>query len=383
MNKLPVIQSKIISVFVIWRLALFIVAALAGILITQFGARFPYYQELLVSTGLPNWIWGFGNFDGVHYLNIARQGYFAQYSQAFFPLFPLAIKLVNISGNYFLTGLIFANLVFLISLFCLYKLFNLDFNHSISFKSIILLLVFPTSYYFGSVYSESLFLLLVVISLWYMRKKQFFLAGVITGLASATRIFGVFLVFSLVWEIYHALTSGQFKIKSRQFAQAILGVILAPLGLIAYMVYLKENFNDPFYFLNAQPVFGAARSNSDLILLPQVLYRYFKMLVSIPVNSLSFFNVSLELMFTVIPLILLVWMYKKIRFSYWIFILGCLILPSLTGTFSSMPRYALMGFLLIPFITEKLGGLLKYVIFTMAILEAILVSLFVRGYWVA
>jgi hypothetical protein len=69
--------------------------------------------------------------------------------------------------------------------------------------------------------------------------------------------------------------------------------------------------------------------------------------------------------------------------SYWIAILGILILPTLTGTFSSMPRYALGAYLLFPLIVTRLKNAYTPVIIIFLILGIICISLFTRGYWVA
>lgn len=357
-------------------------AAIAPFWIKEFGARFPYYKEVLVATGLPGWIWGFGNFDGVHYIGIAQNGYFAQYTQAFFPLYPLVIKLAGLGQSAFLSGLIVSNIFFLVALILLFQLFKLDYNNKISLGGVLLLLAFPTAFYFGAIYSESLFLLLAVASLLFIRKRMFLLGGIMIALASATRIVGLFLLPIILWELYMLLKQRVIKVGSAEFYKALAGVVISAFGTAAYMLYLKLNFGDPLYFLHAQPAFGADRSSS-LILLPQVLFRYFKILTTISPLSLPFFNAVLEVIFTVVPLVLIVWAIKKTRVSYIFFALGCLILPTLTGTLSSMPRYSLMSFLIFPFIVEKLGKYFKLVVILLIIMEIILVSLFTRGYWVS
>lgn len=390
---MPKLSVKIFSLFLIWRLGLFLVAFLAGFAIVQFGNRFPYWLDLLVPSGLPAWIWGFANFDGVHYIGIASHGYLAQYSQVFFPLYPLltgvlsspflAIPYINSKEVYLLSGLILSNSLFLLALFYLYKLFRFDYSEKISFQSLILLLAFPTAFYFGSFYSESLFLLLVVLSLLFARKKQYLLAGIFAAIASATRVTGILLWPVLLIELYQDLRDKELRVKTAAFFKALTGLILTPLGLVLYMFFLKFQYNNPLYFLTAQPAFGAQRSAEPFVLLPQVLFRYAKMMVSVPVASLQYLNVILELSFTLIPLALLVLLYKRIRLSYLFFMTACLLVPTLTGTLSSMPRYALMGFLLLPVVAQVSQKHFKLLIGILILLQIILVSLFVRGYWVA
>lgn len=388
--------SKILGIFFLWRISLFTVALLATIALPVFGNRFPYFNQVLAVTGFPSFIWGFGNFDGVHYLRIAQNGYDAQYSQAFFPLYPLLIRFVNmlpknptldtrifVDPSYFIVGLILSNILFLISLYYFYKLIRIDFDHKIALGAVVLLVSFPTSFYFGSVYTESLFLLLVLATLYFTRKGNFLAAGIFSLFASVTRIFGLLLIPVLLIELYLKIKSGEIKLNSWETTKGMIGILLAPFGTLLYMLYLRLNFENPLYFLTSQPLFGAERTPNSLILLPQVLYRYIKIFTTVPLNSLLFFNAFLEFIFTVIPLAVLVIFYKKMRISYFIFTLGCLILPTLTGTLSSMPRYSLMGFLILPFVMQKIHKNYKLLIGIFVSIGIILVSFFTRGYWVA
>lgn len=392
-------KLEIIKIFIVWRIVLFAVAFLTIFLIADFGARFPYYNTVLEPTKLPSWVWGFGNFDGVHYLRITQDSYSAQYSQAFFPLYPLLIRIfteanillpkdpnldtrIFVDPSFFYNGLILSNLFFLIALYFFYKLVILDYKKEIGLKSIILLLAFPTAFYFGSIYTESLFLLLTVGFFYLIRKQNFIAAGVLAALASATRIFGLLLLPVFIVELYFKVKNRQILLKSEQFTKALIGILLAPMGALLYMLYLRFEFDNPLYFLTSQPLFGAERSN-EIILLPQVLFRYIKIFLTVSPTSLPFFNAFLEFSFTLIVLGLLFVSFKKIRFSYFVFTFGSLLLPTLTGTLSSMPRYSLMLFLILPFLVKFSGSHFKLVVVLFIILQIILVGLFTRGYWVA
>lgn len=369
----------------VWRFFLFVVAFISIYLIPVFGSRFPYVNSTLEITKLPNWIWGFGNFDGVHYLRIAQRLYVDSFTQAFFPLFPLLIRLVAtffpkdpaldvryfVDPSYFYSGLFLSNVFFLTALPMLYKLFRLDFNRKISMLSLILLLLFPTSFYFISIYAESLFLLLSICAIYFLRKENFILASVFIALASATKIFGLLLI------LVYLIESLQTKLSKEK----LIGLLIAPIGFLFYVIYLKFAFNNPFYFLTSQTSFGAQRLVNGIVLLPQVLYRYLKILVSVNPFSLAYLSAFLEIVFTLSSLIFVISIYKKIRLSYWIFTMSALILPSLTGTLSSMPRYVLMGFLTLPILAKFKGYKLLAVIFSL--LGLILTSMFIRGYWVA
>lgn len=388
--------KKIVALFLLWRILLFFIAFLAVFFIPSFGKRFPYYNVVLIPTNLPSWVWGFGNFDGVHYLRIAQDGYKAQYSQAFFPLFPLLIHFLNIlpknptldtrifvDPSYFFIGLILSNAFFLFALIIFYKLVRIDFNQKVAFGSLILLLCFPTSFYFGSMYTESLFLFLMLGAFYSIRKGNFVAAGVFSALASATRVLGLFLFPLLLIEIYLKIKRNEINLQSEELTKAIVGVLIAPFGTLLYMLYLRLNFNNPLYFLTSQPIFGAERNSENLIFLPQVIYRYLKIFITVPIASPLFFNAFLEFGFTTIALICWLFFFKRMKISYSLFTLGCFILPTLTGTLSSMPRYALMGFMLLPFIVQSTKRYFKVLVGFFVVIGIILTSLYIRGYWIA
>lgn len=394
-KRLPGSVKKIFLLFSVWRITLFAIAYLAIVLIPKWGGRYPYWDTVLDITRLPSWVWSFGGFDGVHYLRIAQDWYSSANSQAFFPLYPLLIKFFNVlpknsaldlrvfvDPSYFHTGLILSNVFFFFAILYFYKLLRRDFNKKVSFWSVILLLLFPTSFFFGAIYSESLFLLLTVASIYYARKRNFLLAGILAGLASATRILGLALLPLIFVEFYLYLKSGK-KIAIVEKIKSILGMIVAPAGAVLYMIYLKITAGNYLYFLAVQPGFGAERSAQPFILLPQVIYRYLKIFLTVYPISIEYLNAVLEFVFALVPILLLVLFWKKMRLSYWLFTLVVLILPTLTGTFSSMPRYALMGFLLFPWIASRLGKYFVFVSIILGFLGAILVALFTRGYWVA
>ncbi len=378
----------VLSSFLIWRTVLFLIAAAACYLISTFGARFPYYDRVLTITGLPNWIWGFGNFDGVHYLRIAQDGYSAQYSQAFFPLYPVLTKLFSflfprdigintalfVDPAYFFSGLLLSNMLFLAALLVFYKLLRIDYSEKVVQLSILLLLIFPTSFYFGAIYTESLFLLLTVLSLYFLRKKYFLFAGFVIALASMTKVIGILLI--LVYLI-------EFNKSKNWKLSNILGFLISPLGLLGYMFYLHRSFGNSLYFLTSQPVFGAGRDASGMVLPPQVIFRYIKIFTSVSADSLPYLNAVLELVFTILPFVLLIYFFKKMRKSYWVFTFAALLLPTLTGTLSSMPRYALAAFLLLPLIVQRWNRYYKLISFVFIILGVLLLGLFIRGYWIA
>ena len=139
-------------------------------------------------------------------------------------------------------------------------------------------------------------------------------------------------------------------------------------------------------FVHVQTFFGAGRSSDKIILLYQVFWRYFKMLVTVEKHTLTYFVVVMEFTSAVIFLTLIIFTYLKRWYSYLIFMALAFIAPTLTGTFSSLSRYVLVlfpGFIILSLWAEKYRWLrILYPILAIPLLIFCLI-LFTRGYWVA
>ena len=119
----------IIALFLIWRTGLFLLAFI--------GKKLIHLREGFLGES----VWQ--NFDGVHYLSIARHGYY-QFQQAFFPFYPYLIRYLTVFvKDYLLSGLLISHLSFFIALFLFYKLVRLDFAEKVAKRSLIYLFLFP------------------------------------------------------------------------------------------------------------------------------------------------------------------------------------------------------------------------------------------------
>lgn len=326
------------------------------------------------------------NFDGTHYLSIAKDGYF-QYEHAFFPLFPLLIRYIEkiLRITYLQSALIIVPVFLVASFFFLYKLAMLDLKKKSARWVIALLLAFPTSFFLLSVYSESLFLALSIGSFYAARKKRWVIAGILGGLASATRFVGIFLFIALIVEYFYQNRSKEDIVnKIRVFIKNAWGIFLIPLGLLSYMYYLHRSIGDAFSFIHSQSAFGANRSSGEIILLPQVLFRYANILLTIPTSNYDFWIALFELVMFFLFLFFLIIRIRTMRMSYLIYSFFVVIVPTLSGTLSSEPRYLLAGFPMFIFLATIEREWVKYMLLvTGIILEVMLASLFLRGYFIA
>ena len=194
-------------------------------------------------------------------------------------------------------------------------------------------------------------------------------------LATLTRLTGVFLAIALLWEYW----ADRKKIEVKMLA------CLVPLvGLGIYMWYLYSTFGDPLMFVNVQSEFGADRQTTKLVLLYQVFYRYAKMLMTVPLRSWTYYQVLLELGSAIFGVFGLALAYKWVRKSYVWYAGLAFLLPSLTGTFSSMPRYLLVLFPLFIAVAKIRSKYIRFALLTIfVLLQMINIILFTQGKWVA
>ncbi len=374
---------KVVTLFLSWKLVLLL------FLVISFNFHlFPTTNNYLGGGGinyiLPE-IYSWANFDGEHFLSIAKFGY-KPLEQAFFPLYPalmslLQIDLVDTRYNPFFNlvfiGLIISHLAFLVALLFLWKLIKEDYSGQTSFGTILVMLLFPTSFYFGAVYSESIFLLLTVLSFYFARRSNWWLAGIFGFFASLTRVFGVLLLPALLIEAY----------QQKQSYKKIIGLALIPLGLLSYMIYDWYFFGDPLAFYNLQTVVGE-QHQKGIVLLPQVLYRYIRILLTFDPANILYQTILLEFFVGILFFILPIYGFiKKVRLSYLFYAFTGFLLTTVQGSFSSLPRYVIVlfpSFLILYLIFSKSSLPLKIILALGAlILLGFETMLFLKGYWVA
>lgn len=192
--------------------------------------------------------------DGGWYIQLAKSGYEKkpfdlerEHNWAFFPLYPLTVRAVaGLTGNYRLVGIVLSNLFFFAALLLLHKtVIAFGYDKALANRTIFYIAAFPTSYFFSLPWTTSLFLLLVVSSFLAAKRRVWWLAGVCAGLASATRYEGAFLFPALL--IFYWQSNRPLKPRADA-----LGLLFAPLGLLAFMGYLYAITGNALAFVDAQ-----------------------------------------------------------------------------------------------------------------------------------
>ena len=170
---------------------------------------------------------------------------------AFFPLHPLVVKAVSDLTRIHLLGVAYllGNLFLLGALIYIYKYLSGQFSPKSARYTVILIALSPVNVYFTSCYTESLFLLLSSATIYYVTQRRWLLAGSLGLLLGATRNTG-FLV-GLIFVAFY-LFNKDWRREDSQLRNFIVSLLLLPLGLISYMVFLHYRTGDFLAFYHAQ-----------------------------------------------------------------------------------------------------------------------------------
>jgi Gpi18-like mannosyltransferase len=373
MSKTDSIRYLLAQIF-IWWLALIIFAFFFRSLLPSIANN----QFFLSNFALDVFFNSLTNWDGGHYIGIAQNGYLYFNQYAFFPFYPLLIKWLGnlFNNNYLLSSLLISNLALIFSIFLFNKLVSLDFDHQIRQRTLIYLLIFPSSFFLVAAYSESLFLLGVLASFYFVRLKKYLLASIFVFIASATRPIGILILLPILYE-YLAHKEFQFKKIDINFFY----LFTSSAGFLIYPIFLQFKFGNPLIFISSQSYWGRLPSQPANLIWESYLYLFSLKQFGSQNYALLAFNFGV----VIFAFWLIIYSYKKIRPSYFIYSVLMLIVPLLTGSFSSMIRFILPVFPI--FICLAMLGenylFDFYYKFQSSILFAILFGLFVNGYWVA
>jgi len=254
------------------RLALLAVGWLA---IATFGLA--THDNLVYPHNAPQAFELWARWDSEWYLLIADHGYdvaaFTErfsvpYSAAdatgFFPLYPLLIRVLSPLLGPVPAGVLLSNLCLLAGLGCLYALARAvtgeDQTSSAGLVACLAVLLHPMSFFCSAVYAESLFLLLVAGTLLLLAQGRFPAAGLVVGLASLARPFGVLLVIPWLWEWWRQKHSAVQYGRRRATWSTLLWLWPVPLALGAFLLYCSNLLGDPLAFAHRQQRWRGALS---------------------------------------------------------------------------------------------------------------------------
>ena len=268
------ILAPVLVIFVLSRLA-FYAAAFFGYLFLPDPGQWP---GKMVAHG-PWWIAIPWRWDAIHYYNIVVGGYRPHpaavgtlQSQpallpAFFPLLPLLTRILatlasglrppallpitNAEPSVLWAGVMVANCATLLAFWLLFQLTQDETgDRSTAQRAVLYLAIFPLAFYFYVPYAEILLLAASIGVFLSIGRGRWVSAGVWGALASAARPMGVLLLPALFLEIILSWRRGDLRRDA--WPRAILGLLLMPVGLLFYMLYLWHTTGDALAFVHAQ-----------------------------------------------------------------------------------------------------------------------------------
>lgn len=186
-------------------------------------------------------------FDSQHYLRIAEFGYKEPSLYAFFPLYPILIKVLTyIIPSYPISGFIISNISSLLSVLILNEITKEKNNIWI----ITCFIFTPILGYTSLVYTESLFILLTLLGYHLYKKDKYILSAIVVGLSILTRNSGIILWGAIGLDmLYRLITKKEKPIKFKNIL--FFGLISLMIGMI-YPIYLYIETGDFLKFASVQ-----------------------------------------------------------------------------------------------------------------------------------
>jgi hypothetical protein len=302
----------------------------------------------------PGFLNYWAHWDGAWFSEIAIEGYdeMAPASTAFFPLYPMLVRLgMILGGGPALWGVLISLAATPFALFFLYRIAETLHGTRAARDATLALAFFPTAFFLTTVYSEALFLALSTGAVWAaLVRRNLLLAGVFGALAAATRNLGVILMLPLFFE--------WLRYRREFGVRGLAGVLLIPAGFLGYAGFLWARFGDPLVsarqqdehwgrelanpFATLGDAWQAASDGMKYLLDPETLF-----LSSSATPTLEASN-TLNLAFLILFVILLVIGFFVLPPGLSLYALVVVLLPILTPAPSfplmSLPRFLLGAF---------------------------------------
>jgi hypothetical protein len=299
--------------------------------------------------GRPSPFWdAFTRHDSGWYFDIARNGYDAagavaggRSNIAFAPVYPLLMRYVGrvfgrAPGDLYLGGILVSWVAFVAAMVILYRLAALDLPRRRAERAVLLTAIFPFSFFFGAVYTESTFLLFTLLAFYGFRTRRWALGGIAGAIATGTRVTGILMWPALAWIAWRSAAPTK---PDRLAASAALAV--ATLGFAGYCAYIYALTGQPLLWATALTRWGSgyhpggAPWNAPVDLLRRLLTHPYAFLATEPMALYdTLYGVTALAFAAAIPFV-----WRKLGAAYALFMVVNLYVPLSSGTFEGLGRY--------------------------------------------
>ncbi len=286
-------------------------------------------------------VMGWVGWDSSWYMRIARDGYQytpgEQSSVAFFPLYPLAIRAVEALGpNVYQAGVLVTLLCGPLALLLFARWARFRVEEPIALQAGLLIALYPFTFFlYGVMYSDALFLLLVVGAFILLEKGHLVPAVLLGAAATAARPVAPALVLGLLvrrleWK----------RERGERWSAFDFLPILSALGFVLYILYLGRQFGAPFAFVENQSAWGQVPGWESWL----KVY-WFKTVFSHESNAETIIRLCVHALLTVGALALVWPTFRRLGWGYGVYCAATVGIPALsTKDFMGMGRYLISAF---------------------------------------
>jgi len=367
----------VLLIFIVWRGSLFLLDFMSMSLTHEITNN-PYKDYQAYPQKERYFLDGWFRWDSGWYKRIAERGYFIEGSQsdvAFFPAFPyLSRYLGYIVGSHFLAGFLISNFSTLFGIFFMYLIALSMTDEERARRSVILLLLFPASFFLSAYYTEGLFLLAITGSTYFFFRRNFLISSLFGMLAMLTRSTGIILFISFAIYLGYRI----YK-KQERFSPDMLFLLLIPSGLLIFMGMLWYQVSDPFAFSKYQAGWG--RHFVFPLFTPILeLYRVKWSFPRDEVNMQRLLDSITSIIFLLIAVIMIVRRYHPVL---WMIVLFGVLMPLSTGRVLSMMRFCTVLFPAFYYISDICEDrkIERFIIFIFSFLLSLYNLRFMNWYW--
>lgn len=314
-----------------------------------------------------------GRWDATWYVEIATQGYrynpdnpTAQQNIVFFPAYPMALRWTGrlFGGSvaaHLLAGTVLTWGLFAFAMAYVFRLArDLIGNDDGARAAVMLTAAYPFAFFYGALYTESLYLLGAVAAFYHARRREYWQTAAWGLLVGLTRPNGCFLSIPLVivtlapwlpgW--LHApgaavhrrgAASGDRPLRRswRSVSAAVAAAAAPGIGMLIYAAWVWSVTGRPLAWAEGHAAWGRQYAGFGILL--STWYRYFEESGAYVVTSVLPYD-SLNALGALFVLALSVPVWRRFGFPYFIFILVNMLPPLAAGGFLSAGRLSAVMF---------------------------------------
>ncbi len=314
----------------------------------------------------------FATWDAQWYIEIAEKGYEGG-SAAFYPLYPGLISLLKPIFGSFASGLLLSNVFYVVGFIFYYKLVRKLFNPKIAILTIIVTLLFPTSFFFHLIYTEALTFMLFILFFYFLEKNNLKKASFFSFLLPMTRAPGIFVIIPFAY----------YLMKRRSKTRYLILLVAPILGFLTTHGIIYIYTGELFKSFEVQKFWIGGNSIANIFKPIEWFNRNFYKI------KLAFHGITDSFVDRLVflgSMLLFGKIWKNQNKEYFLFAITAILVQALMGMFMAYSRYFLIAFpvfIEIALLFKKNRYLVCILLITFSILQIYFITEYSTGSWIA